>query len=118
MDLNRMIATLRKHPDSRKIGMIASHLGVVRGSSRDGRPVEAMDVVVDHGRVEKILEEVRVLPGIVDVLVDFNEGHLKVGEEILAVAVAGDIRENVFDALMRTVKRIKAEASRKEELYL
>jgi molybdopterin synthase catalytic subunit len=118
MDMNRMIATLRNHPDSRKVGMIASHLGVVRGTSRDGRPVEAVDVVVDHRRLEKILGEARALPGIVEVLVDFNEGHLEVGEEILAVAVAGDIRENVFDALMRTVNRIKTEASRKKEIYL
>jgi molybdopterin synthase catalytic subunit len=115
MDLNRMTTILRSHPDSRKIGMIASHLGVVRGTSRDGRPVEAVDVVVDHQLLEKILREVRALPGIVEVLAEFNEGCLKVGDEILAVAVAGDIRENVFEALIRTVNRIKAEATRKKE---
>lgn len=117
MDLNRMIKTLMNHPDSRNIGMIASHLGVVRGTSREGRPVKAVDVVVDRERMERILGEVRGLPGIVDVVVDFNEGRLKVGEEILAVAVAGDIRENVFEALVRTVNRIKAEATRKVEIF-
>ena len=36
MDLNKMIKTLRQHPESRKIGMIATHLGIVRGNSRGG----------------------------------------------------------------------------------
>ena len=115
MDIQRMIATLKSHPDSRKIGMIASHLGVVRGTSRDGRPVETVEVVYDRERLRKILEEIRALPGIVDALVEIQEGRLQVGDELLAVAVAGDIREHVFDALIQAVNRIKAEASRKKE---
>jgi molybdopterin synthase catalytic subunit len=35
----------------------------------------------------------------------------------MAVAVAGDIRENVFPALARTVDEIKAKASRKKEFF-
>jgi molybdopterin synthase catalytic subunit len=115
MDIHKMIVTLKSHPDARKIGMIASHLGVVRGTSRDGRPVEAVEVAYDRDRLRKILEEIRALPGIVDALVEVQEGRLRVGDEILAVAVAGDIREHVFDALIQAVNRIKAEASRKRE---
>jgi molybdopterin synthase catalytic subunit len=115
MDIGKMIATLRKHPEARRIGMIASHLGVVRGTSRDGRPVEGVEVSYDRDRLGKIMEHVRGMPGIVDALVDFQEGRLKVGDEILAVAVAGDIREHVFEALIQAVHRIKAEASRKKE---
>ena len=47
--------------------------------------------------------------------VQTKEGRLKVGDEILAVVVAGDIRENVFPALIKTVNRIKADASKKKE---
>jgi molybdopterin synthase catalytic subunit len=36
----------------------------------------------------------------------------------MAVAVAGDIRENVFPALIQTVDRLKAEASKKKELFI
>ena len=36
MDINGMIEKIKRHPESKKIGMIASHLGIVRGSSRDG----------------------------------------------------------------------------------
>lgn len=115
MDIQTMIANLKGHPDARKIGMIASHLGVVRGTSRDGRPVECVEVAYDRDRLGKIMESIRGLPGIVDALVEIREGRLQVGDEILAVAVAGDIREHVFEALIQAVHRIKTEASRKKE---
>jgi molybdopterin synthase catalytic subunit len=99
------------------MGMIASHLGVVRGSSRDGRGVTGIEVRYDHDRLKKIVEEMKRFPGIVDIRVEIREGRLEVGDEILAVAVGGDIRENVFDALIKTVDRIKAEASRKREFF-
>jgi molybdopterin synthase catalytic subunit len=117
MDLSKMIATLRGRPDSARIGMITSHLGLVRGSSRDGRKVTSIDVKYDHDRLNRIVEEMRRLPGIVDIQVDTREGHLEIGDEILAVVVGGDIREHVFEALIQTVNRIKAEASKKQETY-
>ncbi len=117
MDMNRMITNLRNRLDGGRIGMIASHLGVVRETSRDGRRVRNIEVTYDHEAIQKILEESRALPGIVDVQVETNEGLLKVGDDILAVAVAGDIREHVFDALIRTVNRVKAEASFKKESF-
>lgn len=116
MDLNKMVKTLKTHPEHERIGMIASHLGVVRGTSRNGRVVRGIEVVYDHEIIKNIVRDIKILPGIVEVLVDINEGHLKVGDEILAVAVAGDIRENVFPALIKTVNRLKKEASRKKEL--
>jgi molybdopterin synthase catalytic subunit len=58
------------------------------------------------------------LPGIVEVLVDINEGRLKVGDEILFVAVGGDIRENVFNALIKVVDLIKKKASHKREIFM
>lgn len=117
MDVNRMIKALREHAQSREIGMIASHLGVVRASSRDGREVSGLEVVYDRSVLDAIIKDIKSLPGIVDVLVDVNEGRLKIGDEILAVAVAGDIRENVFNALIKAVDRIKAEASKKKEFF-
>jgi molybdopterin synthase catalytic subunit len=36
----------------------------------------------------------------------------------MLVAVAGDIRENVFPVLEETVERLKKEVTRKEEYFL
>lgn len=118
MDINKMIRTLREHPESAKIGMIATHLGVVRGSSRKGRNVTEIEVSFDHDGITRIINDTKKLNGIIDVLIDTNEGRLRVGDEIMAVAVAGDIRENVFPALIQTVDRIKAEGSKKKELFI
>ena len=115
MGLPGMIKRLKMHPDCEKIGMIASHLGVVRGTSRGGRRVREIQVNFDYKNIDKIIIDIKGMPGIVDVLVEVNEGRLKVGDEIMAVAVAGDIRENVFPALIKTVNRIKQEAGKKQE---
>ena len=115
MDIQEMINTLKGHPDSNKMGMIATHLGVVRGTSRDGREVTEIQVGYDYDTITDILNDIKNMPGIVEVLVNTTEGRLRVGDEIMAVAVAGDIRENVFAALMEAVNRIKTEASKKEE---
>ena len=117
MGLHEMVLRLKAHGDAPKMGMIASHLGVVRGTSRDGRSVEAIEVSYDHKVLDGIIRDTKMLPGIVDVLVETYEGRLDVGDDILAVAVAGDIRENVFAALFKTVDRIKREASNKKELF-
>lgn len=115
MDLNEMIKTLKAHPEHERIGMIASHLGVVRGVSRTGEAVTGIEVMYDQNKIKDIVIDIKRLQGIIDVLVDTNEGFLNVGDEIMAVAVAGDIRENVFPALIKTVDRLKKEAARKKE---
>ena len=115
MDIQGMIKRVREHPEARKVGMIASHLGIVRGTSRSGAEVERIEVVYDYNVIRSIISDIRTMPGIIEVLVDTREGLLEVGDEILTVVVGGDIRENVFSALMTAVNRIKAEASKKKE---
>jgi molybdopterin synthase catalytic subunit len=115
MDIQGMIQKAKAHPEAGRIGMIASHLGIVRATSRDGSRVERIQVSYDHGNLGSIMQDIKRMPGIVEVLVDTREGTLHIGDEILAVVVAGDIRENVFSALITAVNRIKAEASKKKE---
>jgi molybdopterin synthase catalytic subunit len=38
-----------------------------------------------------------------------NEGELAIGDDIMYVIVGGDIRDNVFEALMALVRMIKTE---------
>lgn len=117
MNINAMIATLKAHPRADRIGMIATHLGVVRGSSRDGRKVTGIEVAYDPGAVEAVRQAIRKRPGVLDVLIETREGRLDIGEDLLAVAVAGDIRDHVFPALIDAVERLKKEAGRKREFF-
>jgi molybdopterin synthase catalytic subunit len=115
MNLNTMIEKIKAHPDYRNVGMIASHLGMVRSFSRDGSSVSGMDVEFDEGKIEDIIDDIKSKPGIVEVLIETNKGHLAVGEEFVAVVVAGDIRDNVFPALFDAVNRLKREAVTEKE---
>lgn len=115
MNLNTMIENIKAHPDYRNVGMIASHLGMVRSFSREGGTVSGMDVHFDERKIEDIIEEIKSRPGIVEILIETNRGHLAVGEEIMAVVVAGDTRDNVFPALFDAVNRLKTEAATETE---
>jgi molybdopterin synthase catalytic subunit len=117
MDLNRMIKGLKKGPDFAKIGMIVSHLGIVRGHSLNGKTVQGMEVSFDQNVLANIHNEIKMMDGIVDVLIDISEGTLAVGDEVMAVVVGGDTREHVFPALIEAVNRIKSEATTKREIF-
>jgi len=117
MDVNKMIKTLKGHPDYQKMGMIASHLGVVRETSLSGEKVMGIEVEFDQNVLKNIISEIKKIEGIVDVLIDTDEGYLNVGEDIMAVVVGGDTREHVFPALVDTVNRIKTEATQKKEQF-
>ena len=115
MSLTELVERIKKHPDFHKAGMILCHNGVVRATSRDGRPVSEVSVRVDRKRLEAIIGEIKAMTGIVEVLAHVNEGTLKVGEDVMYVVVAGDFRENVFDAMIAAVNRIKADVTSKTE---
>lgn len=117
MDINRMLKAVKEHPDSSKMGMIASHMGLVRETSLNGDTVKGINVQFDREAIEAIIRDSKKLPGIIEVLVETCDGQLNVGDEIMAVVVGGDIRDRVFPALIATVDRIKKEGSRKKEEF-
>lgn len=117
MDLAKIIQTFKDHPDYHKMGMIASHLGVVRENSLNGRTVRGIEIVFDRDMIDKIISETKEMQGIYQVMVEVSEGKLEVGDEIMAVVVGGDTREHVFPALIETVNRIKVQGGRKKEIF-
>jgi len=118
MDLQHLIATIKARPDYHRVGMIACHNGVVRSTARDGRQVEGLNIEVDRELLMRILAEQRRRPGIIEVLAHVFEGARQVGDDVMLVAVAGDIRENVFPVLVETVEELKRLVTHKEELFV
>lgn len=116
-DINEAIARIKARPEASGIGMVLAHQGIVRGSSRAGDPVRGMHLAVDHRRFAEALDEARTWPGVVAVDGWVNEGDLRVGDDIMKVVVAGDIRENVFGALQRLVAAIKSEVVTESEFH-
>jgi molybdopterin synthase catalytic subunit len=116
MDISKTIATLKKEPGfHKKVGMILTHNGVVRATTRDGRPVTRIEVTPDFVKMEAIRAECEKLPGVFKILVEAHGGVLAPGDDLLFIVVAGDIRENVLEALTITLNRIKSEAVAKRE---
>jgi molybdopterin synthase catalytic subunit len=119
MDIAAMIAETRRHPDFSKAGMLLAHNGVVRETSRDGRRVKGLRVGVNHRRLEQILAEQRRRPGIVDIRVAIAEDRdLAVGDDVMVLIVAGDIRENVIAVLSDALNLIKTTVTAKTEYFV
>ncbi len=119
MNIETMVDQIKKHPDFHKAGMILCHNGVVRATSREGDEVTGLEIVVDHKRLEQILNEQKKRPGIIEILIHINEGkQLFVGEDVMFLVVAGDIRENVIAALTDTLNLVKTQVTSKTQYFV
>ncbi len=119
MDMNHLIGRIKKHPDYNQAGMILCHNGVVRRTSRDGRKVSGLRVKVDHDKLEAILEEQKKRTGIIEILIEIEEEKdLAVGDDVMRLVVAGDIRENVLSTLTDTLNAVKETVTSKTEFFI
>jgi molybdopterin synthase catalytic subunit len=114
-----MVDKIKKHPDYHTAGMILCHNGVVRGTSRDGRPVSGLTISVDNRKLRQVIDTHKQTPGIVEILVEIAENRrLAVGDDVMLLVVAGDIRETVITVLKDTLDAIKTSVTSKTEFFL
>ena len=119
MSLTQLIESVKQHPDYPRVGMILCHNGVVRATSRDGRQVSGLRIVVDQEKLRQVVEAHKSRAGIVEILVHINgDTDLKVGEDVMYIVVAGDIRENVISALQDTLNTIKTTVTQKTQYFV
>ncbi len=115
MDLNAVMARVQATPNFSRAGMVLIHLGVVRSFDLQGRDIETLEIKVNRERAEEIRTEMLDRPGIVEIIVEFNPGRLKVGDPIMLAAVAGGTRPEVFPVLKDLVDKLKREGVEKTE---
>jgi molybdopterin synthase catalytic subunit len=113
--LYELVEKVKQEADPAKVGMIACHNGVVRATSRQGAPAEYLDIDIDREAWDEVIEEMRSQPGIAAVEGHLCTGRRRIGEDVLLLVVAGDIRENVFPVLEKAVNRMKERAILKGE---
>jgi molybdopterin synthase catalytic subunit len=119
MNPTQLIETIKQHPDYPKVGMILCHNGVVRATSRDGRQVSGLRITVDQEKLRQVVEANKSRTGIVEILVHINgDMDLKVGEDVMYIVVAGDIRDNVISALQDTLNTIKSTVTQKTQYFV
>ncbi len=104
-----------KHKSAGAAGMILLHNGVVRNCTRKGDPVTHIDVTADTKRLAEVIADTEKMSGVLAVEAEINTGRLSVGDDIMLLGVAGDIRENCIEALSYCLNRIKKEVTAKKE---
>ena len=66
-----------------------------------------------------MVETYKKKPGIVEILVEVAENKkLAVGDDVMFLVVAGDIRENVITILNDTLNAIKTTVTQKTEFFV
>lgn len=119
MNMTALVNKVKQRSDFAKAGMILCHNGVVRETTADGtKTVTGLTVHVDHQKLADVIARHKKMPGILDIQVEIAEGRpLRVGEDIMLVVVAGDVRTNVIPAMTSLIDAIKAEVTRKDQDY-
>ena len=107
---------IKRGSDFKDLGMILVHNGMVRATSKDGKPVKEMRLSYDRETLAGLLDELGKRDGIVAIKVWINEGLLKVGDDIMYALVAGRFRTIVIPVLEELVSRIKKEIVSEEEI--
>ncbi len=116
MSIESMIKEIKANPDFNKVGMILCHNGVVRLTTREGQEVTGLSITVDHEKLDELIASQKAKKGILDVMVEIIENkELKVGEDVMYIAVAGDIRDNVIETLTYTLNTIKTKITSKKQ---
>jgi molybdopterin synthase catalytic subunit len=119
MNINEHLSKIKKHPKYNQIGMILTHIGIVRGSSREGKKVSGLKVQVDNEKLESIINIQKAKPGIIEILIEIaDQKVLSVGEDIMILAIAGDTRASIIPVLSATIDAIKTIATTKTEFYI
>ena len=118
MNVAEMVGKIKTHPAYAQVGMVLCHVGIVRGTSRDGREVSGLELTADYEALKRILAEQKTRPGIVEILVEIAEGSLTVGDEVMILVVAGDLRNRVIPVLEDTLNAIKKEVTHKTEHFI
>jgi molybdopterin synthase catalytic subunit len=118
MDQNRLVERIKMHPDYARVGMMLTHHGVVRATSRDGRPVSGVRLEVRRDAIDEIVKTEKQHSGIVEILVEITtKTELAVGDDIMMIVVAGDFRENVLSCMTRMIDAVKQRVTAKTEHF-
>lgn len=119
MGLDQIVAEIKSRPGfEENVGMIMLHNGIARAWSRDNhKKVIGIEVCADEQRIGAICQEIGARDGIFAITAEASQGLLKPGDDLLYLAVAGDIRENVIAAFTELLNRVKGEAINKREIF-
>ncbi len=96
-----------------KVGSIHSFSGIVRATSKQGKPVKGIKIdaykELANKSIVKICEEIKNQFGIIEIILIHFYGKFDISEDLVHVVVASGHREEGFKALQTAVERYKKE---------
>ena len=114
--IEQWIKEIKKECPADMLGMILYHNGIVRATAKNGGKVQSMNLSYDSKKLEVAVSEFKKREGIADIKARINEGHLKIGDDIMSVCVAGRFRKDVLPVFQELITMIKTEIVSEEEL--
>lgn len=109
--LEQMINEIKKGPNAAQIGSIHTFSGIVRNTSKDGRPVKGIkiDAYIELATksIEEICTKIKNIEGIIDIILIHFYGQFEISEDLIHVVVASSHREEGFKALRIAVEDYK-----------
>ena len=114
--INKWIKEIKKESPPDMLGMILLHNGIVRATAKNGGKVQAMNLSYAKAKLKTVVDDFKKRDGIVEIKAWINEGHLKIGDDIMNVCVAGRFRKDVLPVFQELITMIKTEIVSEEEL--
>jgi len=105
--IQRWIEEIKSKSPKDQLGMILIHNGIVRATSKEGKPVEGMVLSYDERHLNELIARYKRNNGIVDIKVWINQGKLSIGDDIMLVLVAGRFRTDVLPVFQELIREIK-----------
>jgi len=105
--IQKWIEEIKSKSPKDQLGMILVHNGIVRATSKEGKPVEGMVLSYDEKLLDSLVARFKKNNGIVDLKVWINQGKLSIGDDIMLVLVAGRFRTDVLPVFQELIREIK-----------
>ena len=110
-----LVRDVRAGSEVYNAGAIACFVGIVRGVAKDEGEVRKLEFEAHKKAAVRSLSNIVLdilnRPGVIDIRIHHNIGELRVGDDIVYIVVAGEHREDVFQALRDAIERLKRETT-------
>ncbi|MFX1442653.1 MAG: molybdenum cofactor biosynthesis protein MoaE [Promethearchaeota archaeon] len=105
--------SIKKHPLIKVSGSILTFTGIVRNTSKNGKPIKKLKIdaydELGNGTILEICEDIKSKYKLVDLKIIHLKGTFEISDDLVYVIVASSHRQEGFRALMEAVERYKKE---------
>ena len=113
INLEQIIKSIKINHTIEEVGSIHTFTGIVRNSSKIGKPVIGMKIdaynELANKSIQKICHKLKQEKGIIDIKIIHFKGEFKLSEDVVHVVVASAHRKEGFEIISKAVDLYKKE---------